>query len=184
VKTKLITAPLLLPVSLIEAKSFYRVIGNDDDADIMSTLGLATEKAEQLTNRQILPATWGAYLDAFQSKVILPKPPFTTITKVEYKNISGVLTLWTDFYVDNIQEPAVLYFNSFPSDVKSDGVNNVVITYTCGYAVVPDSIKYFILNYGLTRFENREFETLNASVDSSIYANLKHLLDDYRIIPV
>lgn len=183
-KTKLITPPTSLPVTPEEAKSFYRVIGAGDDVDISRSLEAATEKAEQITNRQLIAATYAGYLDSFQSIVVLPKPPFVSVTKVEYIDVNGETKVWTDFYMDDVIEPAVLYFGSFPSDVKTDGVNNVIITYDCGYTTVPALIKSFILNYGLTRFENREGEIIGVSTNSDIADNVKHLLDSYRIIPV
>ena len=183
-KTKLITAPTSLPVSLTEAKDFYRVIGTDSDADITRSLTAATEKAEQVTNRQLLTATYEGYLDAFQNVVKLTKPPFQSITKIEYIDTDGATQLWTDYYLDSVVEPSVLYFNSFPSDVKTDGVNNVIITYVCGYTTVPQAITSWILVYGLTLFENRENLTVGISVDASPKRYFDHLLDSYRIIPV
>jgi len=183
-KLKMITAPATLPVSLEEAKSFYRVIGTEQDADITRTLTAATEKAEQITNRQLVTATYDGYLDAFSSVVVLPKPPFGSVTKVEYIDVDGVTQVWTDFYLDDVIEPAVLYFNTLPTDVKADGVNNVVITFECGYSSVPDAITSWILIYGLTLFENRENLVDGVSVSSAKQGYFNHLLDSYRIIPV
>lgn len=183
-KTKLITAPTSFPVTLLEAQSFYRVIGSENDAEITRSLAAATEKAEQITNRQLVTATYEGYLDAFKSKVVLPKPPFASVTKVEYIDTDGATQLWTDFYMDDVSEPAVLYFDSFPSDVKTDGVNNVIITYVCGYDEVPQAINSWILIYGLTLFENRENTVIGTSVDTSQKKYYDHLLDSYRIIPV
>jgi len=182
-KLKLIAAPASLPVTIDEAKAFYRVIGTDEDDVITRSITAATEKAEQITNRQLVEATYEGYLDAFQSVVVLPKPPFVSVTKVEYIDVDGVTQVWTDFYMDDVIEPAVLYFDSFPSAVKTDGVNNVIITFVCGYETVPSLIESFILNYGLTRFENREGEVIGTIVNSDIADNVKHLLDSYRIIP-
>lgn len=183
-KTKLITAPIALPVTLAEAQSFFRVIGAEHDADINRALSTATAKAEQITNRQLEVATYAGYLDAFQSIVTLPKPPFKTVTKVEYIDKDGATQLFTDYYVDDIAVPAKLYFKSFPSDVKDDGVNNVIITFDCGYTTVPEAIKSWILTYALTLFENREQLIIGVSVSNEPSKFLKHLLDDYRVIPV
>lgn len=183
-KTKLITAPISLPVTLLEAQAFYRVVGSEHNADITRSLSAATERAQQITNRQLVTATYAGYLNAFQSVIALSKPPFVSVSKVEYIDIDGATQSWTDFYVDDVQDPSVLYFNTFPSDVKTDGVNNVIITYICGYTTVPDAIKSWILIYGLTLFENRENLVLGVAVDASISKYYDHLLDSYRIIPV
>ena len=183
-KLKVIAAPTALPVTLDEAKAYYRVIGADEDAVITRTIEAATEKAEQITNRQLKTATYEGYLDVFVSSVKLPKPPFASITKIEYIATDETTKPFTDFYVDNILEPSVLYFNSFPSDVKTDGVNNVIITFICGYDATPSAIQSWILIYGLTLFENRENLVEGVSVDDTKTAYYNHLLDSYRIIPV
>jgi uncharacterized phiE125 gp8 family phage protein len=183
-KTKLIAAPATFPVTLEETKKFYRVIGTDQDTVITRTIGSATAKAEQITNRQFVIATYEGYLDCFKDAVKVPKPPLVSVDKVEYIDVDGVTQLWTDYTVDDVVEPAVIYFDSFPSDVKTEGVNNVIVTFQCGYTEVPEPVQDFILNYGLTRFENREGEVIGTIVNDEIASNVKHLLDDYRIIPV
>jgi len=183
-KTRNRSTAISLPVTLTEAKAFYRVIGTDQDVEITRTLSLATEKAEQITNRQIVRATMEAFCDTFKSSFAIPKPPLVSVTKVEYIDVNDAIQPWTDYYIDDVIEPAVIYFNTVPADVRTEGANNVIITYECGYAEVPESIKYFVLNYGLTRFENREGEVIGTIVNDDIAENVKHLLDDYRIIPV
>ncbi len=183
-KTKEIIAPTSLPLTLDEVKAYYRVIGNSEDAVIIRTITAATEKAEQITNSQLQTATYEGYLDSFQSVVTLPKPPLVSVTKVEYTDTDGLTQEWTDYVVDDVAVPAVIYFDSFPSDVETDGVNNVVITFECGYTTVPSAITSWMLIYGLTMFENRENVAINVSVDESLTAHYNHLLDSYRIIPV
>lgn len=183
-KLKMITAPTTMPVTTEEAKGFFRIIGSDEDAEIIRAVKMATEQAENITNRQLCAATYEGYLDSFVSSVKIPKPPLVSVLGVEYIDTDGIIQIWTDYYIDTIAEPAVLYFDSFPSDVKTDGVNNVIITFVCGYDEVPASIQSYILNNALTRFENRENEVIASSVDSSISENVKRLLDSYRVIPV
>lgn len=183
-KLKQTTAPATLPVSLDTAKSFYRVIGAEQDADILRTLTAAYDKAEQITNRQLTKATYEGYLDAFASSVILPRPPLSSVTKVEYIDKDGATQVWTDYTVDDISVPAVIHFDSFPSDVRTKGVNNVIITFVCGYDSVPEAITSWMLVYGLTLFENRENLVDGVSVSSEKQGYFNHLLDSYRIIPV
>lgn len=175
-----------MPVTLEEAKSFYRVISTDEDAEITRSIKLATEQAEMITNRQLSKATYEGYLDAFTVSVKLPKPPLVEVQKVEYIDVDGATQLFTDYTVDDVSVPAVLTFWSTPSDVSTEGVNNVIVTYECGYEQeeMPASIQGFILNVGLTRFENREGEVVGTITDSSFADNVKHLLDSYRIRPI
>jgi len=183
-KLKVITAPATTPVTLAEAKSFYRVLGSDADADITRSIEAATEHAEQITNRQLSTATYAGYLDGFVSSVKLPKPPLKSVDKVEYIDADGVTQTFTGFTIDDVSVPAVLYFNSTPAGVKTDGTNNVIVTFTSGYDKVPSAIQSWVLIYGLTLFENRENLVDGVSVNSDKEAYFDHLLDSYRIIPV
>lgn len=183
-KLKVITAPTALPVTLEEAKAFYRVIGTNEDADITRSITAAKEKAEQITNRQLKTATYEGYLDAFPSSVKLPKPPFSSITKIEYIDVDGATQTFTDFYVDDVAEPSVLYFNSTPTDVRTEEVNNVIITFICGYDTTPAAIQSWILIYGLTLFENRENIVIGTIVSDEPARYFDHLLDSYRIRPI
>lgn len=182
---KLITAPIDV-VTLDEAKSYYRIIGTDaaQDADIMRSIRAATAKAEQITNRQLCAATYELYLDQFQTTVKLPKPPFIEVVKVEYKKTDGTIATTTDFSIDDVKIPAELSFTATLEDLKTTGANNIVITFNCGYDVVPDAIVQYILINGLTMFENRENIVLGTIVDGSIKNYTDRLLDDYRIVPI
>lgn len=184
-KLKLISQTVPDAVSLTDARNAFRVIGTDSDADITRTIAAATALAVQLTNRQLSRVTYEGYLNAFAYEVKLPKPPLVSVTSVKYKDASGTLQTWTDYEIDDVAEPAVIYFNSLPSDVRRTGVNNVVITFECGYAAdaLPAPIKEYILNVGLTRFENREGEVLGTIVNTDISKNVERMLDSYRIIP-
>ena len=183
-KLKQITAPTEMPVTLEEAKAFYRVIGSEEDADILRSIKAATEKAGQITNLQLNIATYEGYMDSFGASISLPKPPLVSVTKVEYIYVNGVTQPWTDYELDDIAYPAVLYFNSTPSDVRTEGVNNVIVTFDSGYVDVPDAIQSWVLIYGLTLFENRENIVIGASFSANGKQYYDHLLDSFRIIPV
>lgn len=186
-KLKLISLTVPDAVSLADARNAFKVIGTDSDADITRVIAAATELAAQITNRQLSSVTYEGYLDEFAYEVKLPKPPLVSVASVKYKDAAGTLqTLDAASYeVDDVAEPAVIYFNTLPSDVKRTGVNNVVITFECGYAAdkLPAPIKEYILNVGLTRFENREGEVLGTIVNTDISKNVERMLDSYRIIP-
>jgi len=171
-------------VSLAEAKGHFRILHSDEDVDIARVIEASTEKAEQITNRQLAVATYEGYLDVFVPCLALPKPPFKSVAKVEYIDVEGNTKAWSDFYVDDVAEPSMLYFDAFPSDVKTTGVNNVIVTFDCGYDAVPAAIKSWILIHGLTLFENRENMVIGTIVSLEPEAYYNHLLDSYRIIPV
>ncbi|UFH59832.1 head-tail connector protein [Sulfurovum mangrovi] len=182
-KLKMITPPASMPVTLQEAKDFFRVIGTDEDDEITRVIKMATEQAEIITNRQLNIATYEGYLDAFPVSVKIPKPPLVSVQKVEYIDVNGSAQAFTDYLVDELVEPAVIQFNSTPTDVR-DEINSVIVTFQCGYTEVPASIQSYVLNAALTRFENREGEVVGTITDSKFAANARKLLDSYRVIPV
>ncbi|MDD5359487.1 MAG: phage gp6-like head-tail connector protein [Sulfurovaceae bacterium] len=181
-KTKLIQLLNNEVVSLVDAKSYYRVLGDESNVDIQMTIDAAVNKAEQMTNRQLCKATYEGYLDNFKDSKI-PKPPLVSVTKVEYLNTDGERVAYTDYEVDAISVPAVISFSSTPSDYKG-GKNSVIVTFECGYETVPAAIKQWIFINGLTYFENRENIVVGATVSTDNKKYTDHLLDDYRIIPV
>lgn len=181
-KTKLIQPPTDSAVSILDAKSYYRVSDDESDVDIQMTIDAATNKAEQMTNRQLCKATYEGYLGGFATAKI-PKPPLVGVTKVEYLNTDGERAAYTDYEVDSLVEPAEICFNSTPADYKG-GKNSVIVTFECGYATVPAAIKQWILINGLTYFENRENIVVGTIVNTDNKKYTDHLLDDYRIIPV
>ncbi len=183
-KLKLISEPLALPVTIDEAKDFYRVIETDEDDVITMTITAATEKAEQITNRQLVQATYELYFDSFQNTIKIPRPPLVSVGKIEYIDVNGDVTLFTDYTLDDIEDPAVIYIDDIPSDVETEGINNVIVTFTSGYETTPSAIKSWILIYGLTIFENRENIAIGVSVDDSQKQYYDHLLDSYRIMPI
>jgi len=183
-KLKLITAPTAMPVTLDDAKAFMRVLGNEEDTVITRAIQAATEKAEQITNRQLVQATYEGYLDGFASDVVLPKPPLMSVNGVSYVSTAGTVKAFTDYEVDDVAEPAVIHFGSTPSDVRTTGVNNVIVNFTCGYESVPDAVASWVLSYATTLYENRQFKEVGVSGEVDFSEHLNHLLDSYRIIPV
>lgn len=185
-KTKVVIDPTSLPVTLEETKTHLKILHADEDSDITIKLKTAIEKAEERTNRQLGIATREGYLDQFCSLVKLSMPPLVSITKIEYKATDDTTkTLDTSsYYVDDKIDPAVLYFKSTPTDAKTDGVNNVTITYECGYSNIPNGIKSWILLYAATLYEHRE-----NLVDGTVVSDRKaeyfdHLLDSHRVRPL
>lgn len=183
-KTKLITGPTSLPVTLEEAKAHLRVLHSDEDADIELKLNTAIEKAEEITNRQLGVATYEGYMDAWMPSAKLPKPPFVEVVKVEYVDADGVKKLMPDYEVDAVQDPSVIYLNNFPSDMRTTGFNNVIITYKCGYEEVPAKVKSWVLLYMATLYEHRENLVEGTIVSDSKSRYFDHLLDSVRVRPV
>lgn len=79
---KLITAATALAVSLVEAKEHLRVTESTEDTLITAMITAATEVAEQITGRAIMPQTWELTLDAFPDAFELTRIPAASITSL------------------------------------------------------------------------------------------------------
>ena len=62
-KVKLITAPTLKPVSVMDVKAHLRITTNDDDVLLTAYIDSAIEEVEAWTRRAIMTQVWEYYLD-------------------------------------------------------------------------------------------------------------------------
>jgi uncharacterized phiE125 gp8 family phage protein len=190
---KVITPPATDPITLAEAVAHLRVVGADDNTYITSLIVAARQAAENITGRALMPQTLERALDCFHEpgamrnpyRLMIPRPPLTSITSIKYLNDAGVLTTMdaADYVLDDHSEPARLtpaYGTCWPSTY--DQANAVLIRYVAGYAnadAVPQEIKaWMLLRIGML-YENRESVAVGVT-----FAELPHvdrLLDAYRI---
>ena len=186
---KLHTAPnpATLAVSLAEARAHLRLNSNDtsEDAKITSLILAATEDAEHVMRRAILPQKWQLTLDAFDrmEPLWLRRPKVTAVDWVKYIDQQGTLQT-----LDPAQYRVVLddyACTVFPVSVwPRTGVHpeSVQVVFSTGWATpadVPHNIKAWILLYVGTFFANRELE---AQVAQPFYrlGQADRLLDRYR----
>lgn len=185
---RLITAPTVLAVSLVEAKSHLRVDLSDDDTLITAMITSATEAAEQMTGRAIMPQTWELSLDAFPDAIELTRTPVSAITSITYKNTAGApIVLSNTLYALNnaddygFAQVSPVYAGVWP-DTLSD-INAVALRYVAGYAnaaAVPESIKAWIKLQVGAMYENREAETVGSGSAITLgFAD--RLLDRYKV---
>lgn len=174
-------APLLEPVTLDEMKLFLRVLHSDDDALIGSMITAASQSAELIMNRQIMPCTYELYFDVMQSEIILPRPPFIALDSFQVFN-GAIWNDVADYELDDKATPALLYPASWST--ISPGKNSVKIIYTAGYAdasKVPESIKAWIKIQVSTYYENREAFVIGTIVSSLPSSHVDSLLNRYRV---
>jgi len=188
---KLITAATALAVSLDEAKEHLRVTSIDEDALITAMITGATETAEQLTGRAIMPQTWELTLDSFPDALEITRVPAASITSLTYYDEAGVLqTLASNLYVlDNANDFGLAYVvpayaESWPT--TREQINAVKLRYTAGYAdaaSVPESIKAWIKLTVSSQYENREAEAYSSrAVSTTVKMSfVDGLLDRYRV---
>lgn len=185
--TKLITAPAVEPVSLVEAKAHLRVDGDDDNVLLTMLITTARQEAEKVTRRALITQTWEVVLDCFPSGGIdLPFPTLQSVTSIKYFDGSNVeQTLSTSAYqVDADSEPGrVALASGYSWPDTYDRLNAVRIRYVAGYglaAAVPAAIKQWILIRVATLYENREGVNIGNNVNAIPFVD--GLLDEYRAV--
>jgi|SRR3990167_1015499 len=183
---KLITPPAGLVVSLVEARAHLRVDGTDDDTLITAMIGAATDHAEQMTGRALLPQTLELTLDAFPAEFELTRQPVTAITSIIYQSTAAALvtlsnTLYTLDASDDFGPAKVTpAYNTVWPDTLAD-VAAVKLRYVAGYAnaaAVPEAIKSWIKLQVGAMYAQRE-----AFAERQVYplGFVDALLDRYRV---
>lgn len=67
-RTKLLVAPVLLPVTVQEAKDYLRVDGSLEDSRIELMIKAATQRLEEFCDQKFLTQDWVQYLDCWPSR--------------------------------------------------------------------------------------------------------------------
>jgi uncharacterized phiE125 gp8 family phage protein len=138
---KVITEPLIEPITLSEAKAHLRVDSIDEDALILGYIKSARKYLEWRTGRALFSQTLEIVMDRFPSSSVthvrLPRAtPLTAVDSVKYTDDDGTETTWdaslyaldTDNYPGSLRPiPGETY-----PDFTPHPVNAVRIRYTCG----------------------------------------------------
>lgn len=189
---KLITAPTLSCVTLAEAKLHLRVETDvtDEDALITQLVAAATEDAEHLMQRAILPQQWQLTLDAFPACIELQRPIVSAVASVRYVDATtgSLLTLATTEYLvdpssDLVARIVPAYGKSWP-DARAQPAA-VQVLFICGWpdaASVPAAIKRWVLLRVGALYENREAWTLGKSIERNEF--IDRMLDRYRVFTI
>ena len=160
---KTTTGPASEPITLLEAKTQLRVESDetDDDVWITSAITVVREQVESLTNRALMPQSLELAIGEFDSTIALPKPPFSSLTSIEYYDEDNVLqTLSSDYYlVNDFVEPAeVVKKNDQTYPAVYNRPDAIRIKFATGYAdaaSVPSSIKQAMLMLLTDLYDNR-----------------------------
>lgn len=185
---RLVTPASALAVSLAEAKAQLRLDTSDEDTLITSMITAATETAEQITGRAIMPQTWELSLDAFPAVIELTRVPVSSVTSVTYvdtacatQTLVGTRLRNVDDYASALIVPA--YNLEWPETL--DDVDVVKVRFTAGYAnaaAVPEPIKSWIKLTVASMYENREAEVIPGRLTSAVSMRfVDGLLDRYRV---
>ena len=182
---KVITPPVLEPVSLAEAKLQCRVDLDDDDALITGYIAAAREYCEKIDWRAYLTQTLELWLDAWPCDVrfiTLPRPPLQSVTKIEYYGSDDTKYTLSPlaYYSSQAAQPGKvqLRLDSVWPGVALREMDAICVTYKAGWtaaANVPPRIKQAVLLLVGHYYENRE-ATLSGSVSREIEFAVNALL--------
>lgn len=161
---KLITAAIIEPVTLAEAKLHLRVDHDDEDTLITNLIKVARELVEDATWRTLLTTTWELRLDNWPGMPLqMPKAPLQSIVSIKYMDEDGLETTVasTVYDADTYSEPGRLFFKKdqvWPS-VNLYERGGVRIQFKAGWlaaANVPYKIKAAMQLLIGHLYENRE----------------------------
>lgn len=191
---KLITGPVLEPITVADVKAQCRI---DSDAEDEKIEGLivafrsSVDGKDGTLCRACITQTWDLYLDRFpqssKNPIQIPLPPLQSIASVQYYDTNGVLqTLPAEnYFVHSIAEPAELYpaYNmSWPQ--AFDRAGSVIIRFVAGYGDNPADVPGAIRHAGLMTiahwFANRESVNVGNIVTEMPQA-VSSLLAPYKI---
>lgn len=160
------TKAALQPITLAEAKLHLRVDIADDDALISALIDAATQSAEHIMGRAIMPQKWLLTADVFDYLMYLCKPTVTAIDSIKYIDTSGALvTLSPTIYQGVLASSYEAYVKpAFGKEwpATQDQPEAVQIVFSCGYAdvaSVPAAIIAWIKLCIGAMYENRALAT-------------------------
>jgi len=99
ITSSLVTGPAVPPVTVEYAKKHIKAISSAEDILVATWIEAARSYFEEQTGRQIITATWEAWLDGCpdcRGRIELPKPPLQDVISVQYVDASGTLVSFDD----------------------------------------------------------------------------------------
>lgn len=172
-------APLQEPLTLEEAKEFLRVLDNDSDTLIGSLIIAVREHVQNVTNRQLMEATYELYAENFITR--LPKNPIKSIDKIEYMDVDGVYQILDSTLYYLYEDNGIGYIKYIDTPIAKEHKKAVKITFTSGYDAVPEAIKQYMRVKISTLFENREEFVIGVSIAEFGNSFIENLLSPYKV---
>lgn len=155
---RLVEPPVEGVVTLAEVKDHLRITGTAEDTYLTAILAAATEVAEQITRRQLAPATFELHLDRFPAGPIdLPLPPLQSVESVTYTDPDGVEQTFAEFEADTVGGSVAPAYGVYWPATRAVP-NAVRVRFKAGYLAgeCPFSIRAAILLLVGALYENRE----------------------------
>jgi len=187
---KLITAPVLEPITLQEAKDWIRYEDSLQNDAITSLIKTARREVEAWTNVILIDSVYEYYVNRFTNKI---KFPISTVQSsglvVTYQDTADVeQTVDSSVYgLDNVSAINELFEKvngaQWPCDVIQEP-NAVKISFTAGFGAlqsdVPDDAKTVIKLMVSYMFINRESYDLQEFKKTPAVENLLNNIANYR----
>ncbi len=168
-------------LSIADAKTFMRILSEDEDTLIQSMIKGAIDEVNNRTNLNLATATFELYLSSLQNEIKLPKNPIQSVEKVEYMDADGnyVLLGSANYYLWKLNGQDILVFDYFPATI--DHKKAVKITFKSGFVAdnFPGDIKSWLKVRVSTLYEYREEFIVGTIVGRTEHVD--SVLDRYRI---
>jgi len=173
------------PVSLSDAKDFLKISSSitKDDAIVQNLINTAVAYGELYTNRDFSIKTWEGFFDNLEYEgepypfIQLNRSPLISVEGLTV-SVSGVDGGYTDFVLKRSSGYSKLLFNSTAPSIDSTVAYSFKVSFTTGYATLPEGLKTAILEHISFLYENR------GDVPSDMVDQIKSLYHQYRIIPL
>jgi gp6-like head-tail connector protein len=166
-RSTLVTAPAVEPLSLADAKLHLRVTTDTEDSLISTYIKASRLLCEQHTQRAFITQTWRVFLDAWpatekgdqwwdgtrqgaigemfeeKSELELPRAPLQSITHVKTYDTSDVASVFdpSKYGIDTAGSPGRLFLKSgysWPTPGRSH--NGIEIQFVAGYGATADEV--------------------------------------------
>jgi uncharacterized phiE125 gp8 family phage protein len=197
---KLITAPTIEPVSLVEARNHLKLEAtgspptHPDDAlvsSLIKTTRMHLDGRDGLLSRALITQTWELVLDKFpDSDIRIRLAPLQSIVSVKYDDPNAVeqTVASSNYMVDITSMPGwVVPITGFAWPVPLDTINAVRIRFVAGYGAaasdVPEPIRQAMLLLIGHWYENRELVALGHIAPEFPYM-VNALLSPYELITI
>jgi len=134
-----------MSVPLSTIKSALKIDYTDDDTELIRLREVANVYVEKRTGLALSARSEALYLSTWTDSLI-PVAPYTGLTHVRYYDPSNAQITMpaTDYWIDQSDGPMpIIRFKKTPS--LYDG-SVVIVTYTAGYANIPDPLVHTIIS--------------------------------------
>ena len=186
---KLLSGPLLEPVSLAEAKAHLRVDASDEDAFISSLVTTARLQIEAVLDLALITQQWQWIADCWplNNVVELPMRPLQSIDAVRVRGADDVATVLDpiSYSVDGASVPPRVASRSGFWPTPGARLNGIEIDFTAGFgaaaADVPADIRQALLLLAAYWFEHRD-PTSAGATNAGVPDAVSTLLEPYKAV--